>query len=139
MEKLIIEKLLSNNISNKLYLLGFVTAFISYSFWQPIEGLLKFGEENQGAVFYIGIAFSFCCYTSAYMFTKWNKWRFFPMFAFLVCLSRLSKEVYFLIYPTNDVTKYDVFDYISFLLTVFIMFNYYVKFRIEQKKPPIKK
>ena len=126
--------LANNNISNKLYGLGFAIAVVSYSCWQPIEEMFKFSQENEGKVFFIGIAFSFCCYTSAYMFTKWNKWRWFPMFVTLICLSRLGKELYYLYNPALDPTKYDVFDYINFLITIFIVFNYYVKHRYKKFK-----
>lgn len=121
-----IRYLLRNNVANKLYMLGFVVAVISYSFWVDVESMLQFTEEQQGSFFYIGIAFSFCCYTSAYMFTKWDKWRWFPMIVFFICLSRLSKEIYYLYYP-EQIDQYDWFDYANFLVTIWIVFNYYVK------------
>lgn len=129
-----VEYLLKNNISNKLYMLGFVAAFVSYSLWQPIEEMLDFADKNKGGVFYIGTAFSFCCYTSAYLFTKWNKWRWFPMFVVLICLSRLLVEIYFLFDEDPQPEKYDYFDYVSFLITIFIVFNYYIKHRVNEKK-----
>lgn len=121
-----INYILRNNIANKLYLLGFCVGVISYSLWKQTEEMLNFSKENEGAIFYIGIAFSFCCYTSAYMFTKWNKWRWFPMIAFSICVSRFCKEIYYLYYP-DEITEYDIFDYINFLVTLWIVFNYYIK------------
>ncbi len=125
--------LLKNNIANKLYVLGFCVAILSYSLWKQTEEMLNFSEENEGAIYFIGIAFSFCCYTSAYMFTKWNKWRYFPMIAFSICLSRFFKEIYLLYYP-EEVETYDFFDYFNFLVTVWIVFNYYVKQRHKEFK-----
>ena len=128
-----IKYLLKNNIPNKLYMLGFCVAFISYSFWKQGEDFLNFSKENEGALYFIGIAFSFCCYTSAYMFTKWDKWRFFPMIAFLICISRFCKEIYLLYCP--DLTdNYDFFDYLNFLLTIWLVFNYYVRHRYNKFK-----
>lgn len=129
--KKLLDYLLKNNIDNKLFMLAFFVAFVSYSFWQPIEEMLEFAEHNKGSVFYIGIAFSFCCYTSAYMFTKWDKWRWFPMFVVLICIGRLLVEVLFV---TNggDPEAYDYTDYINFLITPFIVFNYYVSYRYKQ-------
>lgn len=130
--------LLKNNIANKLYMLGFVVAVLSYSFWVDIESMLEFTDEQSGSFFYIGIAFSFCCYTSAYMFSKWDKWRWFPMIVVFICLSRFIKEIYYLYYP-DEVTKYDWFDYINFLVTLWIVFNYYIKHRYKQWKNTLKK
>ena len=129
-----INYLLKNNISNKLYVLGFVVAVITYSAWQPLEGVFDFAEKNKGSIFYIGIAFSFCCYTSAYLFTKWDKWRFFPMFAVFICISRFLGEVYFVFDDDPKVENYEMFDYISFLITIFIVFNYYIKYRTKKFK-----
>lgn len=125
--------ILRNNISNKLYLLGFSMAVIGYTSWQPMEEMMNFSKEIEGSLFYIFIAFSFCCYSSAYMFTKWNKWRWFPMFVTLICVSRLLKEFYYLIYP-EYVGEYDIFDYINFLITIWIVFNYYIRFQYKKFK-----
>ncbi|QQV90425.1 hypothetical protein Harreka1_18 [Olleya phage Harreka_1] len=128
-----VKYLIKNDIANKLYMLGFCVAVMSYSFWKQGEDVLNFSKENEGALFFIGIAFSFCCYTSAYMFTKWDKWRYFPMVAFLICVSRFIKEIYMLYYP--DLTdKYDYFDYFNLLLSFWIIFNYYVKIRFQEYK-----
>ena len=129
-----IDYLIRNNIDNKLYSLAFFVAVISYSCWQPIEGAFEFSEEHEGLVFFIGIAFSFSCYASAYMFSKWDKWRWFPMFVSLICVSRLLRELYFIYDPTSDPTKYNAFDYIDFLITIFIVFNYYIKYRYKKYK-----
>jgi hypothetical protein len=112
-------------------MLGFVIAFISYSFWQPLEKILEFQENNKGSIFFLGIAFAFCCYTSAYMFEKWNKWRWFPMFVVMICISRFTVECYILADDNANPEKYDIFDYISFLISVFIAFNYYIKHRMK--------
>lgn len=115
-------------------MLGFFVAVVSYSAWQPIESVLDFGEKNKGSIFYIGIAFAFCCYTSAYLFTKWKKWRWFPMFAVFICISRFLSEVLFLADDDPQPEKYELFDYISFLITIFIVFNYYIKYRVKKYK-----
>ncbi len=122
-----IDYLLRNKIDNKLYMLGFIVAVFSYSFWKPIEGLLEFSEENSGTIYYMGGALAFCCYTSAYMFTKWNSWRWFPMFVALICLSRLGNEIWFFIYPEDNPEKYNIFDYLNFLITIWVVFNYFIK------------
>lgn len=125
-----IKYLLKNNIDNKLYGLGFCIAVLGYTFWKQTEEMLNFSKENEGAVYFICIAFSFCCYTSAYLITKWDKWRWFPLLAFLVCVSRLLKELYLLYYPLEP-DVYDFFDYINFLVTIYIVFGYYVKHRYD--------
>lgn len=115
-------------------MLGFTIGIIAYSFWQPLESALEFTEKNKGSIFYIGIAFSFCCYTSAYLFEKWNKWRWFPLFVVLICISRFLSEVLFLVDENPQPEKYELFDYISFLITIFIVFNYYIKHRSSKYK-----
>ena len=127
-----IEKLLKNNISNKLYMLGFVVAIMSYSLWQPIESFLDLNENKKGSIWFIGIAFSFCCYTSAYLFEKWKIWRWFPLFVVLICLGRFLTEVLFLVDKDANPEKYELYDYINFLITIFIVFNYYVKHRMSK-------
>ena len=134
--------LLRNRIDNKLYILGFVVAVLGYSCWQPIEDVLQFGEQNQGKVFFISMAFSFCCYTSAYMFSRWDSWRWFPMVVVFICIGRLIKEFLFLGFPDDDPTKYDWLDYAGGLTTPFVVFNYYIKYRhkkFKQKNSFIKK
>ncbi len=129
-----IDYLLKNNIANKLYALGFVFAIIAYSFWQRVESMLKFTEENEGSVHFLCVALAFLCYTSAYMFTKWNKWRWFPMFVVLICFGSVCREIYFIKYPLEDPEQYSIVDYINFLLTIWIMFNSYVKYRLKKYK-----
>lgn len=131
--------LLINNIDNKLYGLGFVFAIIAYSFWKPIEDMAGFSEENSGTVYFLCIALSFACYTSAYMFSKWDSWRFFPMFVALICISRVFSEIYFVFYPLENPDEYNLFDYINFLITIFVVFNYYVKHRHKEYKGESKK
>jgi len=115
-------------------MLGFFVAWVSYSAWQPLEEYLEFHENNKGLIFYIGIAFAFCCYTSAYMFSKWDKWRWFPMFVVFICLGRLSTEFLFLVEDDPNPEAYDVIDYISFLITIFIVFNYYIRYKYNKYK-----
>ncbi len=126
--------LIKNNIDNKLYLLGFILAIIAYSFWKPIENYMEFSEENSGTIFYLGIALSFCCYTSAYMFTKYDTWRFLPMFVTLICLSRVGSEIYYIRFPNDNPENYSIFDYINFLITIWVVFNYYVKWKHDKYK-----
>lgn len=95
---------------------------------------MEFSEHNQGALFYVGISFSFVCYASAYMFTKWDKWRWFPMFVTLICISRFTKEIFFLVFPSESSENYDIFDYINFLITIYIVFMYYLKWQFKQYK-----
>lgn len=123
--------LLRNNISNKLYILGFIVAISAYNFWQPLEELTNL---SKGSIYFIGISFAFVCYTSAYMFTKWDKWRWFPMFVTLICLSRVGNEIYFSLNPTENPEKYNIFDYINFLITIWIVFSYYLKWQFKKYK-----
>ena len=126
--------LLSKNIDNKLFILGFFFAIIAYSFWQPIEGILEFSEHNYGKIHFISIAFAFACYTSAYMFSVWDSWRWFPMIVVFICISRIVKELLFLGFPDDDPTKYDYIDYINALITVWIVFNYYIRWKFKRYK-----
>lgn len=134
-----VEYLLKNNISNKLYMLGFVVAVIGYTYWQPLEDLAGLAEEKEGSIFFITVAFSFCCYTSAYLFTKWNKWRWFPMFVVFICLSRFLAELLLVADSDPNPEHYELLDYVSFLVTIFIVFNYYIKHRREEKEKSLKK
>ena len=113
-------------------MLGFVVAIITYLCWQPIEGLMELAEEKKGSIWFIGIAFSFCCYTSAYLFEKWKIWRWFPLFVVLIYLGRFLTEVLFLFDKDANPEKYELYNYINFLITIFIVFNYYVKHRMSK-------
>lgn len=108
-------------------MLGFAFAYVGYSHWQSIEDKINLPPEKHGAIWGLCIAFSFLCYTSAYLFTKWDKWRWFPLFVVLICISRVTTEAYFLIDDNPDPEKYDIWEYISFLLTVYIVFSYWIK------------
>ena len=134
-----IKHLLKNNISNKLYAFGFVFAVIGYSLWQQIEDVLSFTEENEGSVHFLCLSLSFACYTSAYMFTKWDKWHYFPLFVSLICVSRVGNEIYLIVNPTANPEAYNIFDYINFLLTIWVVFNYYVRHRLKQYNKKIGK
>lgn len=128
-----IEKLLANNISNKLYMLGFAFAYAGYSYWHKIEDAINLPEEKHGAIWGLCIAFAFLCYTSAYLFTNWNKWRWFPLFVVLICITRVITEIYFLFDDDYNPEKYDIFEYISFLLTIYIVISYWIKSKMSNK------
>lgn len=123
--------ILRNKIDNKLFLLGFMFAMLGYSAWQPLEKTLGFSEENEGIIYFLCIALSFLCYTSAYLFTKWDSWHYFPLFVAVICFSRFLNEIYYMVYPLENPDEYNIFDYINFLITIWIIFNYYV---VTQKK-----
>ena len=121
-------------------MLGFASAIVAYTAWQPLEDFIGFAEDKKGSLFFICVAFSFCCYTSAYMFTKWNKWRWFPMFVASICVSRFIVELLLVVDTDPKPETYEMIDYISFLTTIFIVFNYYIKHRREERlKNPINK
>lgn len=126
-----ITKIFKNNLDNKLYLLGFVFAYVGYSHWQQAEKVLDIPESKSGVIWGLCIALSFLCYTSAYLFTKWNNWRWFPMFVVLICISRVITDTLFLVDSNPDPKVYDIYDYVSFLVTVFIVINYYVKNKMK--------
>ena len=134
MKQKLIDYLTDNNTSNKLYALGFVFAIVGYSWWSDIESLVNIPEHKKGVIWGLCIALAFLCYTSAYLLTKWNKWRWFPLFVVLICISRVGAEFIFIIDKNPTPEKRELYDYISFLITIFIVFNYYVKHRVKQFK-----
>jgi len=123
-----IEWLIKHKCDNKIFLLGFIFAFTGYSFWKPLEEMLDI--EQEGSVYYICISISFFFYTFAYFLTKYNTWRFFPMFVSMVCLARVIQEIF---YPEAALT-YDWLEYLYFVLTIFIVFGYYLKYQFGKFK-----
>ncbi len=126
--------LIKNRIENFIFVMGFIFAMIGYSFWKPLGIMLNLSEEQSYSVFYICISVSFFFYTFAYYLTKYHKWRWFPMFVYLVCLSRVILEI---TSPEDESTKeyvqaYDLAEYALFILTIFIVFVYYVQFRYRK-------
>lgn len=115
--------LLNNNMANKIFMLGFVFAFIGYSFWKPIGDILKLTEEGSYQVHFICVSISFFFYTFAYFLSKYDKWRWYPMFVTLICFSRVVQEMF---YPELAQT-YQWLEYFNFVLTFFIVVFYYVK------------
>ena len=84
--------LLKKRVENFVFILGFIFAIIGYTLWHPLGIVLNLSEEQSYSVFYICISVSFFFYTFAYYLTKYHKWRWFPMFVYLVCLSRVFVE-----------------------------------------------
>lgn len=120
--------MLKNRVENFIFILGFMFALIGYTLWHPLGVLLNFTDEQSYQIFYVCIAVSFFFYTFAYYLTKYHKWRWFPMFVYLVCLSRVFMEI------TNpkDSQTYDLVEYAMFVLTMFIVLVYYLKHRYRK-------
>ena len=120
--------LVKNRVENFIFILGFIFAVIGYSLWHPLGVLLDITEEQSYSIFYICIAMSFFFYTFAYFLTKYDSWRWFPMFVYLVCLSRVFVEFT----PYEDKQLHDLIEYGMFVLTMFIVFVYYVQYRYKK-------
>ncbi len=122
--------LIKNRLENFIFFLGFIFAVIGYSLWHPLGIILNLTDEQSYSIFYICISISFLFYTFAYYLSKYYQWRWFPMFVYLVCLSRVILEIT----RPEDSQTYDIAEYIVFLLTVFIVVGYYLKFKYKKYK-----
>jgi len=120
--------LLRNKLENFIFFLGFVFAIAGYTLWKPLGILLNLTDEQSYSIFYVCIAVSFFCYTFAYYLTKYHKWRWFPMFVYLICGSRVVLEIT----RPEDSQTFDLIEYGMFVLTIFIVFCYYIKFRYKK-------
>jgi len=116
--------LLKNKFENKIFGLGFAFALAGYSFWKPIEQIFNI------QIYFICISISFFFYTFAYFLTKYDTWRFFPMFVSMVCFARIIQEIF---YPEAALT-YDWLEYFYFVLTIFIVLGYYIKYQYRKFK-----
>ena len=105
-------------------------AISAYSFWKPIAGLLKLTEEQGYQLFFVGIAIAFFFYTFAFFVEKYDRWKWFPMFVYWVCLSRVVLEIW----SPEEAQQRTVYEYTSFCLTAFVVFGYWIKYRIEKFK-----
>tara|TARA_R110000803_G_scaffold76454_1_gene141059 strand:+ start:8530 stop:8958 length:429 start_codon:yes stop_codon:yes gene_type:complete len=120
--------LVRNRIENFIFILGFITAIIGYSLWHPLGILLNLTDEQSYSIFYICISISFFFYTFAYYLTKYHKWRWFPMFVYLVCLSRVFVELT----PYEDKQQHDIVEYGMFVITIFIVLTYYLRHKYKK-------
>lgn len=119
-----------SKVANLLFVMGFVCAICAYSFWKPISGFFKLSVEQGYQLFFVGIAVAFFFYTFAYFVEKYDRWRWFPMFVYLVCFSRVLFEI---LNPEEAQTR-TLLEYTGFSLTAFIVFGYWIKYRIEKFK-----
>lgn len=110
------------SLDNILFTLGFIFAVGAYSFWRPLEEIL--GVENEGQVFYVGIALAFTFYTGAYLVAKYKTWRWLPYFVFVVCASRALKELNY-----EAVQEYEWMEYLLTGLTGLAVVFHYVKYK----------
>ena len=122
--------LIKNRLENFIFFLGFIFAVIGYSLWHPLGIILNLTDEQSYSIFYICISISFLFYTFAYYLSKYYQWRWFPMFVYLVCLSRVILEIT----RPEDSQTYDIAEYIVFVLTIFIVVGYYLKFKYKKYK-----
>ena len=105
--------------------MGFVFAIIAYGLWEPLSEKFNLTEDQGSQLFYVCIAVSFFFYTFAYFLTKYHKWRWFPMFVYLVCGSRVALEIT----SIEDSQTHSLIEYGLFVLTIFIVVVYYIQFR----------
>jgi len=128
--KTFVEYLVSKRVENFIFFMGFIFAIMGYSLWKPLGILLNFTEEESYQIFFVCISVSFFFYTFAYFLTKYYEWRWFPMFVYLVCLSRVVLEAT----RPEDSQNYDLAEYGMFVLTMFIVFVYYLQYRHRKYK-----
>lgn len=110
------------SLENYLFFFGFIFAIGAYSFWKPIENILKI--EQNGQVFYIGIAMAFVFYTGAFLVAKYKTWKWFPAFVVSVCVSRVFTEM-----NPKLAQKYDWTEYAVFCLTMLVFVFYFIKYK----------
>jgi len=108
--------------------MGFVFAIAGYSLWKPLTAILNLTDEQGYQLFYVCISVSFFFYTFAYYLTKYYKWRWFPMFVYLVCGSRVILEIT----SIEDSQTHSLLEYGLFILTIFIVFGYWLKFKYKK-------
>lgn len=120
--------LLKNRLENLIFMMGFIFAIMGYSLWHPLGVFLNMTEEESYSIFYICIAVSFFFYTFAYYLTKYDSWRFFPMFVYLVCLSRVFVELS----PYEDQAQHDLIEYGMFVVTIFIVVIYWLRHKYDK-------
>jgi len=114
--------LCERSLENYLFIFGFIFGIGAYSFWRPIENILKIEEEGQA--FYVCIAVAFFFYTLAFLVVKYKTWKWFPMFVTSVCFSRIYVEM------NPEISReYQFVDYIIFLLTEGTIFFYWLKYK----------
>lgn len=130
MQNEFIDFLIKKKLENTIFGLGFAFAFIGYSLWKPIGEAFKLSEDMTYQVHFVCISISFFFYTLAYFLTKYDKWRWFPMFVTSICLGRVIQEMF---YPVIS-QEYDFLEYFYFILTAFIVLFYYLKHQYEQFK-----
>ena len=120
--------LVKKSIENFVFILGFIFAIIGYTLWKPLGIALNLTDDQSYSVFYICISVSFFFYTFAYYLTKYHKWRWFPMFVYLVCLSRVFVEFSDVV----GIQEHDIVEYAFFVVTIFIVVIHYVLYRYKK-------
>ena len=120
--------LIRSKVENFIFFLGFICAMIAYTSWKPLGVILNMSEVESYQIFYVLISVAFFFYTFAFFLVKYKKWRWFPMFVYLVCLSRVIVEVTDIASALNQ----DLLEYGMFAATVFIVFGYYFKYKYEK-------
>lgn len=121
-----------NNMSKSakiLFILGFISSILAYSFATEINKLLYFMMQDNcnnvtgvcnpdGLVdyssYYKLIAFTFACYTYVIYDLVRNKWSLFSFIVFLTALNSLADELFF-----NPV-KIETNEYLGFMLTIIL-------------------
>ena len=122
--------LLKNRLENFVFFLGFIFAIMAYGLWEPLAEKFNLTDDQGYQLFYVCISVSFFFYTFAYFLTKYYQWRWFPMFVYLVCGSRVFLEVT----SIEDSQTHSLIEYGLFVLTIFIVFGYWLKFKYKKHK-----
>lgn len=110
-------------LENFIFGVAFACGICAYSFWKPLGKVLKMTIEESYRLYFIGISLAFFFYSLAFWLCKYNKWHWFPMFVTLICFARVIQEMFF----HEWATKYDLMEYINFLITFFLVFLSYLK------------
>ena len=122
--------LVKKRVENFVFFIGFVFAIMAYGFWEPLGVILNLTEYQSSQLFYVCISVAFFFYTFAYFLTKYYEWRWFPMFVYLVCGSRVALEIS----SIESSKTHDLIEYGFFVLTIFIVFGYWLKFKYKKYK-----
>ena len=122
--------LIKKKAANKIFVIGSLFGFIGYTMWRPIGNIFHLSEEKSYQVYFSCIAISLFFYTFAYFLTKYDKWRWYPMFVTLICFSRVIQEIF---YPELN-QNYVWLEYLNFILTFFLVVFYYIKYKNDEFK-----
>lgn len=114
-----------NKLAKFIFFLVFVVFICAYSLWKPLWDAFGLDEGDSYRIFFAGIAAGFVFYGLAFFIVKYNKWRWIPMLAWSIALSRVIFEIY----SPKDAQTYYFWEYFFFVLSALMVFGYWVKYR----------